>query len=64
MRRGPPEYSTLHVPARRSAVAVLAGITYRLPSAVLARYGNRDLNEMAKELDILFQNIVRAAGHN
>jgi len=38
-----------------------ASITYRLPSAVFAPYANRELDEMANELDGLFQNIVRAA---
>jgi uncharacterized protein (DUF302 family) len=38
-----------------------ASITYRLPSAVFAPYGSRELDEMAKELDVIFQNIVRAA---
>ena len=38
-----------------------ASLTYRLPSAVFAPYGNRKLDEMAKELDVIFQNIVRDA---
>lgn len=38
-----------------------ASITYRPPSAVFAPYGSRELDEMAAELDVVFQNIVRAA---
>jgi uncharacterized protein (DUF302 family) len=38
-----------------------ASITYRLPSAVFAPYQNRALDEMARELDAVFQNIVRNA---
>lgn len=38
-----------------------ASLTYRLPSAVFAPYGNRELDAMAKELDPIFQNIVRDA---
>ena len=38
-----------------------ASITYRLPSAAFAPYGSRELDDMAKELDVVFQNIVRAA---
>lgn len=38
-----------------------ASLTYRLPSAVFAPYGNRKLDEIAKELDVIFQNIMRDA---
>jgi len=38
-----------------------ASLTYRLPSAVFAPYGSRELDKMAKELDVIFQNIVRDA---
>ena len=38
-----------------------ANLTYRAPSTVFAPYGNRALDEMAKELDVVFQNIVRDA---
>lgn len=38
-----------------------ASLTYRMPSAVFAPYRNRALDEMAKELDVIFQNIVRDA---
>lgn len=38
-----------------------ATLTYRMPSAVFAPYRNRALDEMAKELDVAFQNIVRDA---
>jgi uncharacterized protein (DUF302 family) len=38
-----------------------ASLTYRVPSAVFAPYQNRVLDEMAKELDVVFQNIVRDA---
>ena len=38
-----------------------ASLTYRSPTAVFAPYGNRKLDEMAKELDVIFQNIVRDA---
>lgn len=38
-----------------------ASITYREPSAVFAPYRSRALDEMAKELDVVFQNIVRDA---
>lgn len=38
-----------------------ATVTYRTPSAVFAPYGSRALDEMAKELDVAFQNIVRDA---
>lgn len=36
-------------------------LTYRMPSAVFAPYRNSDLDEMAKELDEIFRNIVRDA---
>ncbi len=38
-----------------------ASLTYRTPSAVFAPYGSKALDEMAKELDGIFQNIVRDA---
>ena len=38
-----------------------ANLTYRAPSAVFAPYRNRALDEIAKELDVVFQNIVRDA---
>src|SRR3970040_1699777 len=34
-----------------------ANLTYRAPSAVFAPYRNRALDKMAKELDVVFQNI-------
>ena len=39
-------------------------LTYRMPSAVFAPYASRALDEMAKELDVVFQNIVRDAAGN
>lgn len=38
-----------------------ANLTYRRPSAVFAPYSVPALNEMAKELDAIFENIVRDA---
>ncbi len=38
-----------------------ASLSYRKPSDVFALYGNRDLDEMAVELDMIFGNIVRDA---
>lgn len=38
-----------------------ANLTYRAPSAVFAPYQNRALDELAKELDVIFQNIARDA---
>ncbi|MBI3068935.1 MAG: DUF302 domain-containing protein [Betaproteobacteria bacterium] len=38
-----------------------ASVTYRKPSAVFAPYGSRALDEMARELDAIFENIVRDA---
>lgn len=38
-----------------------ASLNYRMPSAVFAPYRNRALDEMAKELDVIFQDIVRDA---
>ncbi len=38
-----------------------ASLTYRTPGAVFAPYGSQALDEMAKELDGIFQNIVRDA---
>ncbi len=35
-----------------------ASLTYRLPSAVFAPYGNRDLDAMAEELDAIWRRIV------
>lgn len=36
-----------------------ASLTYRRPNAVFAPYANPALDEMAKELDVIFQNIIR-----
>ena len=41
-----------------------ASLTYRKPSAVFVPYGSPALDEMAKELDGVFQNIVRDAARN
>lgn len=38
-----------------------ANLTYRAPSAVFAPYRSRALDELAKELDAVFQNIARDA---
>lgn len=38
-----------------------ASLTYRISGAVFAPYGSQALDEMAKELDGIFQNIVRDA---
>ena len=38
-----------------------ASLTYREPSAVFAPYRNRALDELAKELDVIFGSIVRDA---
>jgi uncharacterized protein (DUF302 family) len=38
-----------------------ASLTYRTPGAVFAPYGSKALDEMANELDGIFQNIVRDA---
>ena len=38
-----------------------ASLTYRMPSAVFALYGSPALDEMARELDAVFRNIVRDA---
>ncbi len=38
-----------------------ASVTYREPSAVFAPYGSRELDALAKELDVVFRNIVRDA---
>ncbi|WP_260292595.1 DUF302 domain-containing protein [Sedimenticola hydrogenitrophicus] len=35
-----------------------SNLTYRLPSAIFAPYGNRDLDAMATELDEIFNAIV------
>ena len=39
-----------------------ASLTYRTPSAVVAPYRNDKLDELAKELDPIFERIVRDAG--
>ncbi|MFQ5958583.1 MAG: DUF302 domain-containing protein [Alphaproteobacteria bacterium] len=36
-----------------------ATLTYRMPSAVFAPYGNADLDAMARELDAIWERIVR-----
>ena len=41
-----------------------ASLTYRTPSAVFAPYASPALAEMAKELDVIFQNIMRDAAGN
>ncbi len=38
-----------------------ASITYRKPTAVFAPYGSKALDEMARELDPIFERIVRDA---
>ncbi len=38
-----------------------ASITYRKPTAVFAPYGSKALDEMARELDPIFERIVRGA---
>jgi len=38
-----------------------ASVTWRVPSAVFAPYGNAELNAMARELDPVFERIVRDA---
>ena len=38
-----------------------ASLTYRRPSAVFAPYSSPALDDMARELDVIFQNIVRDA---
>ena len=38
-----------------------ASLTYRTPSAVFAPYKNDELDELAKELDPIFERIVRDA---
>jgi uncharacterized protein (DUF302 family) len=38
-----------------------ASITYRKPTAVFGPYGSKALDEMAGELDPIFQRIVRDA---
>lgn len=37
----------------------MASITYRTPSALFAPYANKDLDAMARELDPVFEKIVR-----
>ncbi|MBI2296101.1 MAG: DUF302 domain-containing protein [Betaproteobacteria bacterium] len=39
-----------------------ASLTYRRPSAVFAPYASPALDELAKELDVIFGSIVRDAG--
>lgn len=39
-----------------------ASVTYRRPSAVFAPYASPALDELAKELDVIFGSIVRDAG--
>ncbi len=41
-----------------------ASVTYRIPSAVFAPYGNAQLDAMARELDPIFGKIVRDAVNN
>lgn len=38
-----------------------ASVTWREPSAVFAPYGSAELNAMARELDLVFEKIVRDA---
>jgi len=38
-----------------------ASVTYRKPTAVFAPYGSKALDEMARELDPIFERIVRGA---
>ena len=37
------------------------GVTYRTPSALFAPYGNAQLDTMARELDPIFDKVVRDA---
>ena len=41
-----------------------ASVTWRAPSAVFAPYGGAELNSMARELDPVFEKIVRDATGN
>lgn len=41
-----------------------ASVTWRAPSAVFAPYGSAELNAMARELDPVFEKIVRDAAGN
>ena len=41
-----------------------SSVTWRAPSAVFAPYGSADLNAMARELDPVFEKIVRDAAGN
>ena len=41
-----------------------ASVTWRTPSAVFAPYGSAELNTMARELDPVFEKIVRDATGN
>lgn len=38
-----------------------ASLTYRTPSSIFAPYGSPDLDRLAGEIDIMFENIVRDA---
>ena len=38
-----------------------ANITYKKPTDVFKPYGNEELDQMARELDLIFSNIVRDA---
>ncbi|MGQ0525836.1 MAG: DUF302 domain-containing protein [Betaproteobacteria bacterium] len=38
-----------------------ANLTYRAPSALFAPYGSLPLDELARELDVIFENIARDA---
>lgn len=39
-----------------------ASLTYRRPSAVFGLYGSAELDRMARELDTVFERIVKDAG--
>lgn len=41
-----------------------ASVTWRGPSAMFAPYGSAELNAMARELDPVFEKIVRDATGN
>lgn len=38
-----------------------ASLTYRLPSSIFAPYDSPDLNRLAREIDVIFDKIVRDA---
>lgn len=40
-----------------------ATLTYRMPSAVFAPYGNAALDRMARDLDAIFARIVKLSAH-